>query len=294
MKKTLIVAATTGALLFGYFFTSSAFAEKREVLPTVVSVNMPHVLPPNAGGAGKNNSPAATSNLTYHNGPVMSASVNVVPLYWGTSWANASFTGDKIAGLKSLYAGYNNSTYANISTQYLDSSKQSTSKSVTVDSATNIDLSIASSDSTKIFNKIVEKFSGTLSPNSFYPVYTDIPRGNAGYCAWHSYGTVTQSGITFKVKFAFFFSLAGDSGCSASYDASSYSKVTQSLANVSAHELAEAMTDPELNAWYDKQGYENADKCAWKFSGVQTLSNDSTWALQGEWSNATSSCVWSK
>ena len=27
-------------------------------------------------------------------------------------------------------------------------------------------------------------------PNGYYPVYTDIPRGTAGYCAWHSWGAV--------------------------------------------------------------------------------------------------------
>ena len=35
------------------------------------------------------------------------------------------------------------------------------------------------------------------------------PRGHAGYCAWHSYGTI--SGV--PVQFAFFFDLDGDRGC---------------------------------------------------------------------------------
>jgi hypothetical protein len=29
--------------------------------------------------------------------------------------------------------------------------------------------------------------------------------------------------------------------------------------------MEEATTDPDLNAWYDRRGYENADKCAWTF-----------------------------
>ena len=28
------------------------------------------------------------------------------------------------------------------------------------------------------------------------------------------------------------------------------------------------LTDPQLNAWYDQQGDENADKCAWTFGGL--------------------------
>ena len=47
-----------------------------------------------------------------------------------------------------------------------------------------------------------------------------------------------------------------------------------------AHELVEAVSDPQLNAWYDSAGYENADKCAWTFgqagpSGVRSLPNGS-------------------
>jgi len=39
-----------------------------------------------------------------------------------------------------------------------------------------------------------------------------------------------------------------------------------------AHELEEAVTDPDLNAWYDRRGAENADKCAWTFGTTSTLS----------------------
>src|ERR1041384_7767824 len=35
--------------------------------------------------------------------------------------------------------------------------------------------------------------------------------------------------------------------------------------NTLAHELEETTTDPDLNAWYDHRGQENADKCAWTF-----------------------------
>ena len=51
--------------------------------------------------------------------------------------------------------------------------------------------------------------------NGYYPVYTDVPRGHVGYCAWHSYGTV--NGV--PVQFAFFYSLDGDPGCDPRGDA---------------------------------------------------------------------------
>jgi len=45
------------------------------------------------------------------------------------------------------------------------------------------------------------------------------------------------------------------------------------MASIIAHELEEAVTDPDLNAWYDRRGAENADKCAWTFGTTTTLSS---------------------
>ncbi len=42
------------------------------------------------------------------------------------------------------------------------------------------------------------------------------------------------------------------------------------MVSVIAHELEETNTDPNLNAWYDANGAEDADKCAWTFG--QSLS----------------------
>jgi hypothetical protein len=69
--------------------------------------------------------------------------------------------------------------------------------------------------------------------------------------------------------------------------------------NVVSHEHNEAITDQQGSAWYDSQGAENGDKCAWKFgtatgpSGAmynQTINNNHYY-LQQEWSNAHSTCV---
>ena len=45
------------------------------------------------------------------------------------------------------------------------------------------------------------------------------------------------------------------------------------MASIVAHELEEATTDPDLNAWYDQRGYENADKCAWTFGTTFNAGN---------------------
>jgi hypothetical protein len=90
------------------------------------------------------------------------------------------------------------------------------------------------------------------------------------------------------VQFAFFWKLDADPGCDPQDPSTAHSQGLEALANVTGHELAEAMTDPASpGAWYDQQGYENGDKCAWTFGApLLTFSNGSKWKIQGEWSNA--------
>jgi len=77
------------------------------------------------------------------------------------------------------------------------------------------------------------------------------------------------------------------------------------MANIIAHEIADSVTDPELNAWYDADGNEVADKCAWKF-GTTTEAGPKTdsyqynivlggveYLIQQLWSQANKGCVMS-
>jgi hypothetical protein len=67
------------------------------------------------------------------------------------------------------------------------------------------------------------------------------------------------------------------------------------MASIIAHELEEAVTDPNLNAWYDSRGAENADKCAWTFGTTTTLPSGAkynmtlgsrNYLIQQNWVNA--------
>ena len=121
------------------------------------------------------------------------------------------------------------------------------------------------------------------TPGAYYPVYVDQPRGSAGYCAWHSAGTINGT----PVQFGFFFKLDGDPGCDPNSPNTSMSEGLAALGNVSGHELSEMLTDPQLNAWYDSSGNENADKCAWTFGpSLINFGGGYSWKIQGNWSNA--------
>jgi hypothetical protein len=56
------------------------------------------------------------------------------------------------------------------------------------------------------------------------------------------------------------------------------------------HEFMEAITDAHLDAWYDKNGEEVADKCNYNYQACVALSTGS-WQIQSEWSNAIGSSL---
>jgi hypothetical protein len=232
------------------------------------------------GGGGK------SPNMTYHGGVIMPTAI-VKSIFWGPSWASAP--GDKITGVQSFYTGFTGSNYAKTSDEYKGSNGQvgptTSNQGYVVDTST----ASGGGSTSAILNEVQKEVNAgsiVLDPNgnSYIPVYTDLPRGNAGYCAWHAGGTI--GGV--RVQFAFFWKLDGDAGCDPGDTSGLHSEGLAALANVSAHELSEARTDPTSpGAWYDRQGEENGDKCAWTFGApLVTFSNGSKWKLQGEWSNA--------
>jgi hypothetical protein len=85
------------------------------------------------------------------------------------------------------------------------------------------------------------------------------------YCGWHTHASIGGRDI----KYAF----VGNptrcpSACTNGTPAPNGSVGADGAASIVAHELEEATTDPDLNAWYDTSGEENADKCAWTFGST--------------------------
>lgn len=215
-------------------------------------------------------------------------------IFWGTSWASATYPGDKITGLDAFYTGFSNSNYAKTGTEYSGSNGQagsvSTYKGHLIDSAT----TAADGSNTNLILaevcKLIVANGITPNANQYYAVYTDVKRGSQQYCGYHSGGTCPSSlAPSVVVQFAFFFDLANDNGCDSSDTSGLHSQPLSALASVSAHEIMEMITDPAQavnGGWWDAYGNENGDKCAWSFgSPLVTFSDGTKWKLQGEWSN---------
>jgi hypothetical protein len=219
-------------------------------------------------------------DMTWHSGAIMTTAATAA-IFWGPSWGTNP--GDKISGMDTWYTGFGNSNYAGTSDEYTGTNGPVTS-GVTygghyVDGTT----ASGGSKTAVILAEVCKMIPNPVS-NGYYAVYTDIPRGHSGYCAYHSYGTCGPTST--PVQFAFFWKLDGDAGCDPQSTVANESQGLAAIANVSGHELSEARTDPRNGGWYDSSGQENGDKCAWTFNvPYVTFKNGSQWKIQGEWSN---------
>ena len=112
------------------------------------------------------------------------------------------------------------------------------------------------------------------------------------YCAYHS--NVSLGGTTVQYANQPYTDTVPPA-CDAGYHPNGASTEADPTINVASHEHRESINDPLGTAWYDRQGYEGSDKCAWNFGAVcgqhnQTINGDH-YILQQEWSNASSGCA---
>ncbi|HEX8088158.1 MAG TPA: hypothetical protein VF762_04855, partial [Blastocatellia bacterium] len=96
------------------------------------------------------------------------------------------------------------------------------------------------------------------------------------YCGWHTAATPSAGHVRF--------SFVGNANrclnaCSAQTISPNGNAGVDGMISVIAHELEEAVTDPDpRSGWVDSGGAENADKCAWTFGQSQTLLPNGAWA----------------
>jgi hypothetical protein len=216
-----------------------------------------------------------TSNLTYQGGPVMVAPTNLYYIWYG-AWDSASQN-----VLNNLGQHIGGSPYFNINTTYYNGSGTHVVNSVALAGSTTDNLSLGTRLTDANIQTIVANAisAGKLpaDANGVYMVLTDkTVTATSGfcsqYCGWHTHGTIAGKDI----KYAFIGNPETQcpSGCGANNPSPNNTPGADAMASVLSHELEEAVTDPDLNAWYSlKDGMENADKCAWNFGSTSTAAN---------------------
>jgi hypothetical protein len=237
----------------------------------------PHLM--RAKDAG--NTAGTSPDMTFHGGTVLTAS-KTEAIFWG-AW---SPTSDIVTGLDTFFSGFGGSHYAADSSEYAGSNGQVTSASTYLghvfDTTTAPKRALSTNSAVAEGCKIT---NNSTDPGALYLIYTSTGAGHVNYCAWHTWGTCSNGAL---IQVAYMPNITGITGCDPGDTVTGHSEGLAALANVTAHELSETITDARGNAWYDSSGNENGDKCAWSFpSGTQpvVLADGTGWVLQGEWSN---------
>ncbi len=236
------------------------------------------------------------NGIGYHGGPVILGATNVYYIWYGNWSGNSALT-----ILPQLAAGIGGSPYFNINTTYYDGSNRRVSNAVAYAGAATDNYSRGTNITDADVQAIVaaQTSSGAL-PNDTNGVYFVLTSADVNetsgfctsYCGWHTHGTINGADI----KFAFVGNPARcPSACEMQTTGPNGTGGADGMANIVAHELEEAVTDPDLNAWFDSRGYENADKCAWTFGATYATSNGAlanvqlgglNFLIQRNWVNA--------
>ncbi|HTE85359.1 MAG TPA: IPT/TIG domain-containing protein, partial [Dehalococcoidia bacterium] len=261
--------------------------------PSPLEIGNAHIMPNRQMTARL--TPAAVSNLTYNNGPVMhQPTVHVI--YWLPAGLHfeAAATAASDSNYETLsnrfFAGLNGSPLYGLLTQYSDSSGSienvvhfagswvdttpyghtgsTTDPLHDADIQAEVTRAIAANNWTA--GKNVQFFVYTaLNINSCYAATspTDCtfpttnpdgtPRGE--YCAYHASFTSGGSSVIYS-NMADVPAFCTVSGAAPNSDSTADSQIS-----VTSHEFFESVTDPFINAWKDATGQEIGDKCAWVF-----------------------------
>ncbi|MEA3247931.1 MAG: hypothetical protein U9Q74_17420 [Gemmatimonadota bacterium] len=240
-----------------------------------------------AGGGGG-------TGIFYHGGPVLQAATKVVAVYWAAApiYAGGPSAGTSGSGtadgslIGHFLRNLGGSPYFNINTTYTDGSGAAIKNVVTYTGFWANSGSVPANGATVTDAQMVAMLqsginSGAIAydASTVYAIFTAGTVNLGGgfgsqYCAYHTHGTVTVGGAAKTILYAAMpYDYAYPSGCSALSGSPNNDPGADSEVNTLAHEIEETTTDMMGNAWYDRRGYENADKCAWTFGATYTTAN---------------------
>jgi Phosphate-induced protein 1 conserved region len=254
------------------------------------------------------------NGINYHGGPVLKG--NPVPLYiiWYGNWSG---TGSNTAATVSLVEHFintlGNTPYEDIATTYGDNTGN-VSGNVTLGGA----IFDTGSQGTRLSNSklssiVTRSFSNGLpkDANGVYLVLTSSNVSEQGFCSQFCGFHTAQTLSGTDIKWAFI----GNpdrcpSGCEIQTTGPNSPATgvggADGMINVITHEQFEAITDPDLNAWFDSSGEEDSDKCNFNFGATSTCNanglctpagtsagakynqtfGNNNWMMQQNWENA--------
>jgi hypothetical protein len=320
--KLLSTAAFLGVLTFSAIGAAptqaNGAADPSGIHGRALGLVKPHGNPDASGAKG-------AGQLLYHTGGSVQTGVQqTYAIYWGTSFSstyqtiiNRYFTDVAADSGKTTDVYYSDTQYYQTlsgvttpipySEQFSGSWADAADPTVS-DCSNSVGGSVCVSDAA-IENEVAKAITANNWPTGLGAEYfvflgngigtclsstSCFDQGSQGFCAYHSH-YVTTGGATVLYANMPYTGHVG-AGCASGQSPNGDSDADSTI-NVTSHEANETITDPLGNAWFDRAGYENGDKCAWIFGSAtgnynQTINGDHYY-LQGEYSNKSRNCVWS-
>ena len=270
------------------FVSTSAMAERVWDLNGKHVQVFPHRGKPARPGNG------GSQNVSYHNGPVLHQA-KVVPVFWGSSatWGTNGSPSPLAQTVLNFFAQFGTTGEYNVITQYYDFGG-----SIQLSNLTTIYWIDNTTPPTNVTDAALQGEVANaighvgLDASTVYEVF--LPP--TSYASFGTYDSCGGPNLTFCAYHSNF----GYAGADVKYASMPYPScggcqwpgwtAAQNFEHFACHETREAVTDPDGNAWFDRQGNEADDKCAWSPSPFLV----GGYGYQDEWSNLTGGCVQSR
>lgn len=245
----------------------------------------------------------AFPNFTNHGGPVIATPV-LRTTFWGPSW-NAAAAKSTMDRLNQFCADLLNSAFMNVLSQYGAGSGKGSGRFAGSSIIASVSGSLTNAQIDAQIQAGIDAGTLTEPPKRntgdvlliFLDERVEVDDSDQGLVMCEPSGDTAfgyHDFFTTKAGNDFYYAVipalddaciaktcpGGDSGCSLTRGATQEQRRTQ----VSSHEIAEMLTDPHLNAWYDPQNGENGDICNGE-TGTITVGN-ATWTVQRTYSKA--------
>ena len=292
LSTSLRILTVTALLAIASYMTAQVSRTAPDLVPTGKGWGeaVDHSNNANKPGAAK---PQGSNGINYHGGPVMLNTPTIYYIWYGNWSGNTATT-----ILTDFANNLGGSAYEHINTTYYDGSGNHVSGFLSYGGASTDNYSrgtaLSDSDIQAIVASNCASFGGCNS-NSLYFVLTSADVNETSgfctqYCGWHTHATINGADI----KYAFVGNPDRCPSACSEQQAPNGNIGADGMASIIAHEQEEAISDPDLNAWYDVRGQENADKCAWTFGTVSGPSGaeynltlgSRNYLIQRNWVNA--------
>ncbi len=241
------------------------------------------------------------NGINYHGGPVLGGNVPIYVIWYG-NWTNGPKASDSqttVNLIDAFLGGLGGSALEGVNTTYGDNTQNVSGLLHLQSQIFDTGSQGTSLTNTRLSNLISGHLKDGSLPTDSTGIYLVLTSSNikergfcTQFCGFHTNQTLNGKDI----KWAFVGNVDQcPSGCEIQTTSPNGDSGADGMANTLSHEIEEAISDPDLNAWFDGSGQENGDKCNFNFGVTQIAGNGSqfnqtfgghNWMLQQNWRNS--------